>query len=348
MQSANAIDAELSLLIDKVFRSFPIDNPAARLATLECAAERKLFAAALAYLRGDFKTAIASFYEADDDAARLIACCMAFPAAIDCGNWTAYQDIETYLKRSSAHPSPSVSGLAQRALAFAYIGGLAPQLAADFIKTGDLASLPAQARFAAAVQRADYLFGMQNFEGMLLVTQTCLDLSEIMISPGETSADVLYLMIENAVAHLNLGNVKRAEEQLLRAMSVALPNGFITPFAERIVTLGGLVEPLLKKHYPDWYDPVMDLAESVLINWVTVINWFRTKPLLPTLTIQESELAHCAAQGHSAAELAKRFHLSVHTVNNKMSTIYDKLNIRSRTPRKDLAELILSLPERRM
>lgn len=58
------------------------------------------------------------------------------------------------------------------------------------------------------------------------------------------------------------------------------------------------------------------------------------------LTRREREIAHLVAQGLTSREVAERCFLSVRTIDNHLSRIYDKLGIRSRT---ELAEAIRPL-----
>jgi DNA-binding NarL/FixJ family response regulator len=143
------------------------------------------------------------------------------------------------------------------------------------------------------------------------------------------------------MAHLHLGAADQARHELLRAMELGLPNGFVTPFAETLPKFGGLTEILLRKHWPQHLDQVISLSQTCIPNWLTLKNSLPDAKLFASLSPTELEIAYCAARGDTARLISKRFGLSEGSINNKLQVIYDKLAITTSPPRKALVELML-------
>lgn len=57
-------------------------------------------------------------------------------------------------------------------------------------------------------------------------------------------------------------------------MGIALPHGFITPFAELVSDFGGLMEQCLEEAFPACFDAVIEQWKRTVKNWVTFHNHF--------------------------------------------------------------------------
>lgn len=66
------------------------------------------------------------------------------------------------------------------------------------------------------------------------------------------------MQLLSAMALYALGRREEVKNRLLDTMSIALPHGFITPFAELVTSFGGLMEKCLEEKYPDCYGQVLE------------------------------------------------------------------------------------------
>ncbi len=159
------------------------------------------------------------------------------------------------------------------------------------------------------------------------MTQTALSLSEL--EDGITLTDI-YLRMACAVACYCLEQRDEAKRWLLEVMTVALPHGFITPFAENVPALGGLVEQCLEQEFPQYYDAVIGQCERTWKNWVTFHNLFTKDNITLILSLREYHIALLVAHRVPYAEIAKQYNISVGRLKNIMLDIYGKLFISGR------------------
>jgi DNA-binding CsgD family transcriptional regulator len=321
--------SELSYVIASTTIPVPVNNPDAILDTIDEERLRLQYEGELAYLRGDFTRTMRCFFKTEgNDAARLRACPSAIAAAISLGDYRAYTEIDAYLKSCvKANKGSGIAVYAELALATAAVSVIAPDMAPDWLKEGDFSGLAAQARQNALYLRAKYFNCMGRFEAMLAVAQTALTLSAS--EQGITPHDI-YLRVMCAVACHSLERDDEAMRWLLEAMRIALPHGFITPFAEVVTAFGGLVEQCLEQAFPDSYDAVIGQWKCTWKNWITFHNQFTKDNITLMLSLREYHLALLVAQRVPYAKIAKQHCISVGRLKNIMLEIYDKLIISSR------------------
>lgn len=325
----NTLSSDLARVIAATTVPMPDGNPDAVLDTVREERLRLQFEGELAYLRGDFRRTMRCFQKTEgDDTARLRACPAAIAAAISLGDYRTYTEICSYLKKyAKADKNGDIAVFAELALATAAVSVIAPRMAPDWLIEGDFSLLPAQARPDALYLRAKYFHCVGNYEAMLAVAQTALTLSAS--SQGFTMPEI-YLRVTCAAACHALGRENDAKRWLLEAMQTALPYGFVTPFAEVVTTLGGLMERCLKEAFPACYDAVMDQWQRTWKNWISFHNQFAKDNITLMLSLREYHLAVLVAQHVPYAKIAKEHCISVGRLKNIVLEIYEKLLISSR------------------
>jgi hypothetical protein len=327
--SQQSLSSDLSYVIAATTVPMPDKNPDA---IFDIVSDRKLqlqYKGELAYLKGDFKKTMRCFITTEgDDAARLRSCPVAIAAAISLGDYRAYTEIEAYLKKWAREGKGSyVSAIAELALATAAVSVIAPNMAPDWLKEGDFSALPAQAKPDALYLRAKYFHCVSNYEAMLAVAQTALALCAT--EHGITMPDI-YLRVTCAVACRYLERRDEAKRWLLNAMHLALPYGFITPFAELVTALGGLMEECLEQAFPGYYDAVIGQWKRTWKNWITFHNQFTKDNITLMLTLREYHIALMVAHRVPYIKIAKQYHISVGRLKNIMLEVYGKLLISGR------------------
>lgn len=323
------LSEDLSRLLAATTVAMSPENPDAVLETICEERIRLQYESEIAYLRGDFNATMACFQKTRvDEAARLRASPIAIAAAISLGDYPAYTGIDAYLKGcAKAHKGSSVAAFAELALATAAVSIVAPKMAPGWLKEGDLSALPPQATPNALYLRVKYFHCVHKYESMLAVAETALALSA---QPrGFTMTDI-YLRVTCAVACHCLGHDDEARHRLLEAMHLALPHGFITPFAETVTALGGLVEQCLEREFPLYREMVLGQWEHTWKNWINFHNQFTKDNITLMLSLREYHMALLAARRVPYAKIAGQYNISVGRLKNIMLEIYEKLCISGR------------------
>ncbi len=327
----SALFSDFARLLAATAAPLPAHDPDAIVHTVSGERERRQYEAELAYLRGDFKRAMRCFFDTEGDgAARLRICLVAIAAAISMGDYRAYTQIDTHLKncvKDQKGKNDSVAVVAELALSTAAVSAIAPNMASEWLKKGDFHALMPQMRPFAFYLRAKYFHCTNQHEAMLAVSQAALLLSEPERGISQTG---LYLRLCCAMACRALGREDEARRHLLETMELALPNGFITPFAEVVTALGGLMEQCLKQAFPAYYDAVLGQWKRTFVNWVVFHNQFTKNNITLVLSLREYHIARLVAHRVPYAQIAEQHCISVGRLKNIMQEVYGKLLISSR------------------
>ena len=315
----------------------PLDNPDAILDQACDEQQRIMLEMWLAYPRGDFERVKHLYYEiVQGGAVRLIASGTAIAAAISLGDYPFFTEVETYLKNIVKTGScAEVTAYAEFMLAIAYNGMSAPNMLPGWLKNGDFRALPEQAKPTAAYIRVQYTSQQKNPEVLLATAQATLALcaSEHKLTDPDT-----YLRIHCAEACMALSRENDATNYLRSAMQRNLPHGFITPFAERLVHLGGLCERLLEREFPFSYDAVTGQFECTTKNWIIFHNRFTQDNVTHILSLREYQIARLSAQHVPDGKIAEQFCISIGRLKTIKNGIYGKLFVKNRN---ELARYIL-------
>lgn len=336
-ERALSLSSALYGVIAATAAPLPADNSEAILNTVADERARLQYEAELAYLRGDFLQTLACYHRTEgNDAVRLRICPVAVAAAISTGDYSAYTQMEAYLKRcTKAYPDSIVAFMAELAIATAAVSCIAPNMTPEWLKQGNFNVIPLQIRPYSLYLRAKYFQCTGEYTAMLAVAQTALTLGEPERGSSQTG---LYLRLCCAMACHALGQEDEARRWLLEAMRIALPHGFITPFAEVVTALGGLVEQCLEREFPAYYHPILEQWKRVFSNWITFHNQFTEDNITQVLSLREYHIAQLVAHRVPYAKVAKQHCVSVGRLRNIMQEIYGKLFISGRN---ELAQYIL-------
>ena len=335
-----ANSASLSCLLSAGDRFLPGQELGDVLQTLETDAFRSQWLGEIAYLRGDFYQGKRMLEAALQDKSTCIcACTLSLVLAICTNDFPLYSRIGALLKRRiEADEEPQIVALAEAALATATVSMFAPEMAPGWLKEGDFSLLPTEALPFALYLRIKYLHNLADYSQMFAVAQTALTLLK-----GKGVVMYIQLLLLCATASIGLGEKERARAYLKEALALGMPHGFITPFAENIPNLHGLVEECVKEQYPDAYDAVLAQWHETWKNWAMFHNRFARDNVPLILTLRELRIATLAATRVPYAAIAEQECLSVGRVRNIIQEIYDKLSVRSRDK---LADLVLWHPKK--
>jgi len=325
-----SLSSELAHMIEATSVPMPSHNPDVILKIVKEEKPRLQYEGELAYLRGDFARAMCCYDKTEgDEAARLRASLVAVASAISLGDYPVYLKIEAYLKSYvAAGRCSDSSAIAELALASVAVSVAAPNMVPTWLSEGDFSASLAQVRPTYILYlRAKYFMCIGKYEITLAVAQTALTFCAP--ERGITFSEI-YLRVVCALACHCLGRENEAKRWLLEAMRIALPHGFITPFAENVSDFGGLVEQCLEEAFPDCFDAVIRQWECTVKNWITFHNHFTKDNITLILSLREYHLAQLVARRIPYAKIARQFNISVGRLKNIMLEIYEKLFISSR------------------
>ncbi|MEG1426760.1 MAG: LuxR C-terminal-related transcriptional regulator, partial [Oscillospiraceae bacterium] len=149
---------------------------------------------------------------------------------------------------------------------------------------------------------------------------------------------LIYLHLISAVDCMNLRDTEMGKEHFVKAWDLAKKDGFYQPFGEHHGLLQGLVEVILKKEDPAAYGRIVEITYGFSSGWRKIHNPDTHEAVTDLLTTTEFSIAMLASKAWSNRQIAQYMNISVGTVKNRMSDIYNKLNI---TNRKDLKKYLL-------
>ena len=141
----------------------------------------------------------------------------------------------------------------------------------------------------------------------------------------------IYLNIVGAMASNSLARHDDAQRFFDRAWALAMPEGYIEPFAEHHGMLQGLVERKLRSTQPELYQQLSKLVYRFSRGWMKIHNPTSTRKVTDTLTPYEFSIAMLAAKGRTNKEIADYMLISVNSVKAYLATIYQKIGITKRS-----------------
>ena len=129
-----------------------------------------------------------------------------------------------------------------------------------------------------------------------------------------------------------------AKLALYRAMDIFLSKGFLSPIAEYVSQMMGLIEQCLQDRYPKQLPDVLKLYQDMSNRWRDAHNLLTDERLTTLLTRREYQVAFGIVTGMSNQQSADQLGISLSTLKGHLQAVYQKLQI---TSRKELRAYIL-------
>lgn len=133
-----------------------------------------------------------------------------------------------------------------------------------------------------------------------------------------------------AMACMNLRRSDEAKEYFMEAWKFAQPDGLIEGIGEHHGLLQGLIETCLKSEYPEDYKKIIQITYQFSYGWRRIHNPVTKEDIADNLTTTEFTIAMLANRGWTNAEIADYMDMTLRTVKQHLSSIFNKLNIDSR------------------
>ena len=253
---------------------------------------------------------------------------LAMYLAVTLGDYKTYQKIsKEFVQLKENCEEETQQKLVELSLAVVDMGMLAPQLAPEWLRKGNVENLAVGEKTFALYQQAKYLQGICAYEQMFILCNTILSLT---CQKGYFTVIEIYVRVLCALACLRHASLGNAEEWLLSALEPALSYGFIMPFAENLYALGLPMQHIMEKYYPEHVGKIIEMGEKIWKNWVGFHNYYTKDKVTVLLTRRELQIAILAVEHTSYREIAEKQYVSIGRIRNILQNIYNKLGISSR------------------
>ncbi len=148
----------------------------------------------------------------------------------------------------------------------------------------------------------------------------------------------VYLHMVATMDYMSLKQVDQAREHLLAAWVLAKPDNLIEPFGEHHGLLGGMLEAVIKKEWPEDFRRIIAITYNFSSGWRKIHNLDTGHDVADDLTTTEFSIAMLAARNWSNKDIGVHLGISANTVKQHISSALQKLGI---TQRKELARFML-------
>ena len=148
----------------------------------------------------------------------------------------------------------------------------------------------------------------------------------------------IYMHLVAVMDYMSLKDPDKAQAHLLEAWDLARPDDLIEGFGEHHGLLGGMLEAVIKKDWPEDFKRIIAITYRFSAGWRQIHNPTTGHDVADNLTTTEFVTAMLAARGWTNQEIAEHLSISPNTVKQYISSTLQKLNIRQR---KDLKSRML-------
>lgn len=140
----------------------------------------------------------------------------------------------------------------------------------------------------------------------------------------------IYLHLAAVMDYMSLKQPKQAQEHLLAAWNLARPDDLIEGFGEHHGLLGGMLEAVIKKEWPEDFKRIIEITYRFSAGWRKIHNPDTGHDVADNLTTSEFAIAMLAARGWTNQEIGEHMNLSSNTVKQYVSMALQKLHIKRR------------------
>ena len=140
----------------------------------------------------------------------------------------------------------------------------------------------------------------------------------------------IYLHLVAVMNYMSLKQPEQAQAHLLAAWELARPDDLIEGFGEHHGLLGGMLEAVIKKDWPEDFKRIIAITYRFSAGWRKVHNPETGHDVADNLTTTEFAAAMLAARGWTNQEIGEHMNISPNTVKRYISTALQKLNINHR------------------
>ena len=185
--------------------------------------------------------------------------------------------------------------------------------------------LPAGLRTFAMYVQAHYTYLQEEYAKSLGIVEATLAMqTEIYPIPS------IYLHLVAVMDYMSLRQPEKAEKHLLAAWELARPDDLIEGFGEHHGLLGGMLEAVIKRDWPEDFKRIIAITYRLSAGWRRIHNPVTGHDVADNLTTTEFAAAMLAARGWTNQEIGEHMNISANTVKRYISMALQKLNINHR------------------
>ena len=140
----------------------------------------------------------------------------------------------------------------------------------------------------------------------------------------------IYLRLVAVMDYMSLKRTEDARAHLLAAWDLARPDGLIEAFGEHHGLLGGMLESVIKKDWPEDFKKIIDITYRFSAGWRRVHNPATQETIADNLTTTEFAVSMLAARKWTNKEISIHFDVSENTVKSYLASAFRKLGISRR------------------
>ena len=116
----------------------------------------------------------------------------------------------------------------------------------------------------------------------------------------------------------------------MSAWELAKPDSLIEGIGEHHGLLQGLIEICLKDDFPEDYERIIAITYRFSYGWRRIHNPDTQETVADNLTTTEFTIAMLASRGWTNIEIAEHMKITERTVKQRLTDIFNKLNINNR------------------
>lgn len=185
--------------------------------------------------------------------------------------------------------------------------------------------LPTGIRAFALYVKAHYLYLQKEYKASIGIIETAL-----LMGADRYPIPAIYLHLAAVMDYVSLKQLEKAEEHLLEAWKIARPDDLIEGFGEHHGLLGGMLEVVLKKKWPDDFRRIIAITYEFSAGWRKIHNPETGHDVAENLTTTEFVTAMLAVRNWTNAEIAGHLNISANTVKWHISQCMKKLHVQNR------------------
>lgn len=193
--------------------------------------------------------------------------------------------------------------------------------------------LPPGLRAFALYVQAHYLYLQGEYERSAGMVEATLAMQGV-----DYPIPAIYLHLVAVMDYMSLKQPERAKAHLLAAWKLAQPDDLIEGFGEHHGLLGGMLEAVIKKEWPEDFKRIIAITYRFSAGWRKIHNPDTGDDVADNLTTTEFAAAMLAARGWTNQEIGAHMNISPNTVKRHISVALQKLDI---DHRQDLKKYML-------
>lgn len=166
---------------------------------------------------------------------------------------------------------------------------------------------------------------VKDYQRSLGIVQTCL-----MTCSKVYPIAMIYLNLVVAMDLMNLKETDKAKVYFMKVWEISRPDNLIEGIGEHHGLLQGLIETCMKKDYPEDYARIINITYKFSAGWRRIHNPDTNEDVADNLTTTEFTIAMLANRGWTNKEISEYLEITLRTVKQHLTCVFNKLNIENR------------------